>query len=232
MVIGVQPARRARRAGAGRALTRRPQQTPPRSARSAWQREGIGYILIQATRPQTLAYGLTDSPVGQLAWIVEKFKEWTDSDRPARGRRRPRPAAHQRDALLAHRHRRLVGPALLREGALRAAGRSRGAVRRADGRRRLPRRDLRADAPTRRGAREHRALDPSSSAAATSRRWSSRPRWSRTSGRSSHSCAKAADQSLTSVVIRRRTSGPSSTSCERSKRTDAMVPSNALCTAG
>ena len=30
------------------------------------------------TRPQTLAYALTDSPVGQLAWIVEKFKEWTD----------------------------------------------------------------------------------------------------------------------------------------------------------
>ena len=36
-----------------------------------------GYFQIQATRPQTLAYGLTDSPVGQLAWIVEKFKEWT-----------------------------------------------------------------------------------------------------------------------------------------------------------
>ena len=33
---------------------------------------------LQATRPQTLAYALTDSPVGQLAWIVEKFKEWTD----------------------------------------------------------------------------------------------------------------------------------------------------------
>ncbi|MFD1932290.1 MULTISPECIES: epoxide hydrolase family protein [Nonomuraea] len=38
-----------------------------------------GYLRIQATRPQTLAYGLHDSPVGQLAWIVEKFKEWTDS---------------------------------------------------------------------------------------------------------------------------------------------------------
>ena len=38
-----------------------------------------GYFQVQATRPQTLAYGLTDSPVGQLAWIVEKFKEWTDS---------------------------------------------------------------------------------------------------------------------------------------------------------
>ncbi|MFD6389775.1 epoxide hydrolase family protein [Nocardia sp. NPDC060259] len=39
--------------------------------------EGSGYFRIQSTRPQTLAYGLHDSPIGQLAWIVEKFKEWT-----------------------------------------------------------------------------------------------------------------------------------------------------------
>ena len=37
-----------------------------------------GYMAIQGTRPQTLAFGLADSPAGQLAWIVEKFKEWTD----------------------------------------------------------------------------------------------------------------------------------------------------------
>ena len=43
-----------------------------------WQDEMAGYASIQSTRPQTLAYALTDSPVGQLAWIVEKFKEWTD----------------------------------------------------------------------------------------------------------------------------------------------------------
>jgi pimeloyl-ACP methyl ester carboxylesterase len=43
----------------------------------AFQREEFGYIAIQATRPQTLAYGLTDSPVGQLAWIMDKFREWT-----------------------------------------------------------------------------------------------------------------------------------------------------------
>ncbi|MEV8350900.1 epoxide hydrolase family protein [Streptomyces niveus] len=43
--------------------------------------EMSGYARIQGTRPQTLAYGLTDSPVGQLAWIVEKFMEWTDSTR-------------------------------------------------------------------------------------------------------------------------------------------------------
>ncbi len=46
---------------------------------NAWRQDGIGYLSIQSTRPQTLSYGLTDSPVGQLAWIVEKFKEWTDS---------------------------------------------------------------------------------------------------------------------------------------------------------
>ncbi len=43
---------------------------------------GSGYNMIQSTRPQTLAYGLTDSPAGQLAWITEKFYEWTDSGLP------------------------------------------------------------------------------------------------------------------------------------------------------
>jgi len=44
--------------------------------------EGTGYADLQSTRPQTLAFALTDSPVGQLAWIVEKFREWTDPARP------------------------------------------------------------------------------------------------------------------------------------------------------
>jgi pimeloyl-ACP methyl ester carboxylesterase len=39
--------------------------------------EGSGYFQIQSTRPQTIAYALNDSPAGQLAWIVDKFKEWT-----------------------------------------------------------------------------------------------------------------------------------------------------------
>lgn len=43
-----------------------------------FMREQFGYIAIQGTRPQTLAYGLTDSPVGQLAWIMDKFREWTN----------------------------------------------------------------------------------------------------------------------------------------------------------
>jgi epoxide hydrolase len=44
-----------------------------------FDQELSGYMKLQSSRPQTLAYGLTDSPVGQLAWIVEKFREWTDS---------------------------------------------------------------------------------------------------------------------------------------------------------
>lgn len=39
-----------------------------------------GYSTQQATRPQTLGYGLVDSPAGQAAWIIEKFWKWTDND--------------------------------------------------------------------------------------------------------------------------------------------------------
>jgi pimeloyl-ACP methyl ester carboxylesterase len=47
----------------------------------AWAAEKTGYFKVQGTRPQTLTYALTDSPVGQLAWIVEKFKEWTNAEK-------------------------------------------------------------------------------------------------------------------------------------------------------
>jgi len=43
-----------------------------------WTREETGYQWIQGTRPQTLAFGLTDSPTGLAAWIVEKFRAWSD----------------------------------------------------------------------------------------------------------------------------------------------------------
>jgi pimeloyl-ACP methyl ester carboxylesterase len=45
-----------------------------------WNRDRSGYAALQVSRPQTLAYALTDSPVGQLAWIAEKFREWSDPD--------------------------------------------------------------------------------------------------------------------------------------------------------
>ena len=40
---------------------------------------GHGYFEEQATQPQTLGYGLADSPVGLLGWIYEKLVHWTDS---------------------------------------------------------------------------------------------------------------------------------------------------------
>jgi microsomal epoxide hydrolase len=43
-----------------------------------FRQEESGYTAIQGTKPQTLAYGLNDSPVGLAAWIVEKFRTWSD----------------------------------------------------------------------------------------------------------------------------------------------------------
>ncbi len=44
----------------------------------SFRREETGYQQIQGTKPQTLAYGLNDSPAGLAAWIVEKFRTWSD----------------------------------------------------------------------------------------------------------------------------------------------------------
>jgi pimeloyl-ACP methyl ester carboxylesterase len=48
--------------------------------RADHRERGTGYSTQQSTRPQTLGYGLADSPAGQCAWIVEKFWAWTDND--------------------------------------------------------------------------------------------------------------------------------------------------------
>jgi microsomal epoxide hydrolase len=45
-----------------------------------WLKEEIGYQQIQGTKPQTLAFALTDSPAGLAAWMVEKFRSWSDCD--------------------------------------------------------------------------------------------------------------------------------------------------------
>ena len=45
-----------------------------------WRKDGAGYQEIQGTRPQTLGYALEDSPAGLCAWIVEKFRAWSDCD--------------------------------------------------------------------------------------------------------------------------------------------------------
>ena len=48
------------------------------AAIATFMEEGTGYQAIQGTRPQTLGYGLNDSPAGLAAWIVEKFQAWSD----------------------------------------------------------------------------------------------------------------------------------------------------------
>jgi pimeloyl-ACP methyl ester carboxylesterase len=50
------------------------------AAMAEHRRWGTGYSKQQSTRPQTVGYGLVDSPVAQLAWIIEKFWSWTDCD--------------------------------------------------------------------------------------------------------------------------------------------------------
>jgi pimeloyl-ACP methyl ester carboxylesterase len=46
--------------------------------REAWQQAEGGYAHIQGTKPQTLSYGLNDSPAGLAGWIVEKYRTWSD----------------------------------------------------------------------------------------------------------------------------------------------------------
>ena len=62
-------------------------QSPPLSAAEReylaftrrWAERECGYSAIQSTKPQTLGYGLNDSPAGLAAWIVEKWRSWSDS---------------------------------------------------------------------------------------------------------------------------------------------------------
>lgn len=64
-----------------------------RERRTWFVREGRGYNLLQSTRPDTVAHALADSPVGLLAWVLEKFHDWTDAGEEYGG--------IDRDALLA-----------------------------------------------------------------------------------------------------------------------------------
>lgn len=45
-----------------------------------WQQQEGAYAMIQSTKPQTLGYGLNDSPTGLAAWVIEKFYRWSDHD--------------------------------------------------------------------------------------------------------------------------------------------------------
>jgi hypothetical protein len=62
------------------AITPYSEKTKAGLARSRWfVQEGRAYYMEHATKPQTIAYALNDSPVALLAWIYEKLHDWTDS---------------------------------------------------------------------------------------------------------------------------------------------------------
>jgi microsomal epoxide hydrolase len=72
-----------------------PEQSRYLEQLQVWLKEETGYQWIQGTRPQTLAFALTDSPAGLAAWIIEKFRTWLDSGGDIE-------AAFARDHLLAN----------------------------------------------------------------------------------------------------------------------------------
>lgn len=55
-----------------------PEEVPGLERMGAFRLHGVGYQAIQGTCPQSLAYGLTDSPAGLCGWILEKFRQWSD----------------------------------------------------------------------------------------------------------------------------------------------------------
>jgi microsomal epoxide hydrolase len=72
-----------------------PEEERFRDQLAHWAKEETGYISIQGTKPQTLSFGLTDSPAGLAAWIIEKFRTWSDCNGDVEG-------VFSRDELLAN----------------------------------------------------------------------------------------------------------------------------------
>jgi epoxide hydrolase len=69
-------------AGRGEATDDDPKAQRSRAARDRYRRDLSGYFWLQCQRPQTLAFGLADSPAFQLAWIAERFADWSAADAP------------------------------------------------------------------------------------------------------------------------------------------------------
>ena len=118
-------------------------QPTPEEARFAeeaafWLKEETGYQQIQGTKPQTLAFGLTDSPAGLAAWIAEKFRSWSDCDGVPENAISRNRMARQHRAVLVHRRDRLVVLAVLRTAAHTVAGVAEEPDHRADRLRAIP----------------------------------------------------------------------------------------------
>ena len=85
------------------------------AATEHWDATQRGYSLIQGTKPQTLAYGLTDSPTGLAAWILEKWRSWGDTGGDLESRFDRDFLLTAGDALLGHADDRHLDPRLHRQ---------------------------------------------------------------------------------------------------------------------
>ena len=193
----------------GRPDRRRPPEELARSqARQEFFADERGYSNIQGTKPQTLGYGLNDSPAGLASWIVEKFRTWCDCDGDVESQ-------FTKDELLtnitiywANADHHLVDPHLLRVASRdQPAGLHRDAGRL----RHLPEGAVHSAARVGRGGVQRDALDGNAARAGTSRRSRSRSCCPRTSARSSGSCgsplgrrSRSAGRRATMAVVRGR----------------------------
>ena len=162
-------------------------------AAAAWGATEGAYAAIHRTKPQTAAFGLTDSPAGLAAWIVEKLRAWSDCDGDVERSFTKRRDPHERHALLAHGDDRLLDahvPRERRDSARAARPPGRGTVRLLA----LPRRHRPPTAGVARAHRERRALNRAQRAADISRR-SRNPSFTRRS--CARSSAPTARQSRT-----------------------------------
>ena len=92
-----------------------PPSRPTWTKNARWDEMERGYSAIQSTRPQTLGYGLNDSPAGLAAWILEKWRSWTDSDGDLDARFGARRSADHAHGLVGDRVDHLVDAGLLRQ---------------------------------------------------------------------------------------------------------------------
>ena len=155
-----------------------------------YARVDSGYSKIQGTKPQTIGYPLDDSPAGLAAWIVEKFRTWSDCDGDVERR-------FTKDQLLdnimlywltatAHSAGRLYYEAEQTSGFVPDQR-----VEVPVGCRRVPQGDHPLAPPLGRAALRHPPAGPRCPAAVTSRRSKRGSCWSRTSGSSSARCGSA-----------------------------------------
>ena len=99
---------------------------------AAWGATEGAYAAMHRTKPQTAAFGLTDSPAGLAAWIVEKLRAWSDCGGEIERRFTKDEIPHERNALLGHGHDRIIDahvPRQRRHPARAARPPGRGAVR-------------------------------------------------------------------------------------------------------